>query len=123
MQVSKADALELLDRQIALLHEKRRTATSSSHSYITEHSTYHSAVVLLTRLFNADAAEAFRRQFMSPSLPGSLRDSPRRDQDTDDYDSVLGEAILLLESRQDTIRNSWSDDIDIDAPDHGQTLL
>jgi hypothetical protein len=110
MSISKVKALDLLDRQITLLHEKRRTVTYSSRSYEDYHGTYHGAVVLLTRLFDADAAEAFRRQFTPPPLPASLRGSPERD--IDDYDEMLGKAILLLERRQDAIRDSWPDDIE-----------
>src|SRR5215468_11318502 len=109
MQVPKAYALELLDRQIALLHEKQRTATSSSRSYILEHSAYHGAVVLLSRVFDADAAETFRRLFTSPPLLGNLLDIPGKDRAVEDYDEMLGKAILLLERRQDTIRDSWPD--------------
>lgn len=125
MQVSKAYALELLDRQIAVLHEKRRTATSSSRSYVSERSTYHGAVVLLSRLFDADAAESFRRHFTSPPPLGSLLGSSSQDRSVDDfdeYDEMLRRAILLLEWRQDAIRDSWLDDVDdINAPDHGQS--
>lgn len=110
MPLSKAHALELLDRQIALLHEKRRTVAYSSCSYDDYHGACHGAVVLLTRLFDANAAEAFRRQ-LSPPPPASLRGSPERDRDVAEYDEMLGKAINLLERRLDAIRDLWPDDI------------
>jgi hypothetical protein len=90
MPISKAKALELLERHIALLHEKRRTArdsTRSSYAYDDFHGVYHCAVVLLARLFDAHDAEAFRRQLTLPSL--SRGGMPERDRQFGDNSPSL----------------------------------
>jgi len=63
MLISKAKALQLRERRIALLLEKQRAARDSARSY-----TYddydgidHSAVVLLARLFDVDGASCSQR--------------------------------------------------------------
>jgi hypothetical protein len=114
MPISKAKALELLERHIALLHEKRRTArdsTRSSYAYDDFHGVYHCAVVLLARLFDADDAEAFRRQLTLPSLSrGGMPERDRQVGNENEYDQVLGQAILQLELRQASIRDLWPDE-------------
>jgi hypothetical protein len=115
MPISKAKALELLERQIALLLEKQRAAGYSARSYTYDdyHGIYHSAVVLLVRLFDDDDAEAFRRRLVLPSLPVSPGSTPAGNpeiKDDNQYDMMLGQAILQLELRHASIRDLWPDD-------------
>jgi hypothetical protein len=97
-----------------LLHEKRGTANYSTRSYDEMHSVYHGAVVLLVRLFDADDAEAFRRNLALPSLASLSGSTPAHDREIevdDSYDKMLGQAILQLELRQAAIRDEWPDNV------------
>jgi len=63
MLISKAKALQLLERRIAQLLEKQRAARDSARSYTYDdyHGIYHSAVALLARLFDVDGASCSQR--------------------------------------------------------------